>query len=211
MIHELRTYTLLPKKAPEFLKLTRKVGFEIRSKHSKCLGYWTSEIGDLNQVVHLWEYEDFAHRTQTRAALAEDKEWQKQFVSEARKCQLRQESTILIPSDVWPFTPGSGNGIYELRYYRLYPGKVGEWMEIFGKGLPARTKHSKPVGVWSSELGGLNMVYHMWGYPDLQARADVRKQVAADPAWSDAVKSLGPLMLEMSAKILVPTSFSPMQ
>ena len=60
MIHELRTYTLLPKKAPEFLKLTRKVGFEIRSKHSKCLGYWTSEIGDLNQVVHLWEYEDFA-------------------------------------------------------------------------------------------------------------------------------------------------------
>ena len=211
MIHELRTYTLLPKKAPEFVKLTRKVGFEIRSKHSKCLGYWTSEIGDLNQVVHLWEYEDFAHRTQTRAALAEDKEWQKQFVSEARKCQLRQESTILIPSDVWPFTPGSGNGIYELRYYRLYPGKVGEWMEIFGKGLPARTKHSKPVGVWSSELGGLNMVYHMWGYPDLQARADVRKQVAADPAWSDAVKSLGPLMLEMSAKILVPTSFSPMQ
>ena len=211
MIHELRTYTLLPKKAPKFLKLTRKVGFEIRSKHSKCLGYWTSEIGDLNQVVHLWEYEDFAHRTQTRAALAEDKEWQKQFVSEARKCQLRQESTILIPSDVWPFTPGSGNGIYELRYYRLYPGKVGEWMEIFGKGLPARTKHSKPVGVWSSELGGLNMVYHMWGYPDLQARADVRKQVAADPAWSDAVKSLGPLMLEMSAKILVPTSFSPMQ
>jgi len=211
MIHELRTYTLLPKKAPEFLKLTRKVGFEIRSKHSKCLGYWTSEIGDLNQVVHLWEYADFAHRTQTRAALAEDKEWQKQFVSEARKCQLRQESTILIPSDVWPFTPGSGNGIYELRYYRLYPGKVGEWMDIFGKGLPARTKHSKPVGVWSSELGELNMVYHMWGYPDLQARADVRKQVAADPAWSDAVKSLGPLMLEMSAKILVPTSFSPMQ
>ena len=115
MIHELRTYTLLPKKAPEFVKLTRKVGFEIRSKHSKCLGYWTSEIGDLNQVVHLWEYEDFAHRTQTRAALAEDKEWQKQFVSEARKCQLHQESTILIPSDVWPFTPGSGNGIAESR------------------------------------------------------------------------------------------------
>jgi len=211
MIHELRTYTLLPKKAPEFLKLTKKVGFEIRSKHSSCLGYWTSEIGDLNQVVHLWEYSDFAHRTQTRAALAEDKEWQKQFVSEARKCLLHQESTVLIPSDVWPFTPGSGNGIYELRYYRLYPGKVGEWIEIFGKGLPGRTKYSKPVGVWSSELGGLNMVYHMWGYPDLQARADVRKQAATDPVWSEAVKLLPPLMLEMSAKILIPTSFSPMQ
>ena len=29
--------------------------------------------------------------------------------------------------------------------------------------------------------------------------------------YKDAVKSLAPLMLEMSAKILIPTSFSPMQ
>ena len=211
MIHELRTYTLKPHKTADFLKLTRKVGFELRTKHSKCLGYWTTEIGELNQAVHLWEYEDFAHRTQTRAALAEDKEWQKQYVREATRCHLHQESEVLIPSDVWSFTPGSGNGIYELRRYRLYPGKVGEWMELFGKGLPARTKHSAPVGVWSSELGGLNMVYHLWGYADLQARADVRKQVAADPVWSETVKSLAPLMLEMSAKILIPTSFSPMR
>ena len=211
MIHELRTYTLKPHKTSSFLKLTKKVGFELRTKHSKCLGYWTTEIGELNQAVHLWEYEDFAHRTQTRAALAEDKEWQKQYVREATRCHIHQESEVLIPSDVWPFTPGSGNGIYELRYYRLYPGKVGEWMELFGKGLPARTKHSAPVGVWSSELGGLNMVYHLWGYADLQARADVRKQVAADSAWSETVKSLSPLMLEMTAKILIPTSFSPMR
>src|SRR5262245_5663915 len=211
MIHELRTYTLKPNKAAEFVKLTKKVGFEIRSKHSKCLGYWITEIGELNQVVHLWEYENFAHRTQTRAALAEDKAWQKKFVSEARKYHIRQESTVLIPSDVWPFTPGEGNGIYELRYYRLYPGKVAEWLEIFGKGLPARTKYSKPVGVWSSELGGLNTVYHLWGYPDLQARADVRKLAMADPVWSEVVKGLTPLMLEMTAKILVPTAFSPMK
>ena len=211
MIHELRTYTLKPNRAADFVKLTRKVGFEIRSKHSKCLGYWTSEIGDLNQVVHLWEYDDWTHRTQTRVALAEDKEWQRDFVSRARKCHIRQESTVLIPSDVWPFTPGTGNGVYEMRYYRLYPGKVAEWLAIFGKGLAARAKYSKPVGVWSSELGGLNMVYHMWGYPDLQARADVRKQAAADSAWTDTVKGLGPLMLEMNAKILIQTSFSPMK
>jgi len=211
MIHELRTYTLKPKKVMDFLKLTRKVGFEIRAKHSKCVGYWTSEVGELNQVVHLWEYEDFAHRTAVRAALAEDKEWRKEYLPEARRCHLFQESTVLIPSDVWPLTPGSGNGIYELRYYKLYPGKVGEWLSLFGKGLPARAKYSKPVGVWSSELGGLNMVYHLWGYPDLQSRADTRKQVAADPAWSETVNGLSGLMLEMNAKILIPTDFSPMR
>ena len=211
MIHELRTYTLKPNKALKFLKLTRKVGFEIRAKHSKCLGYWTSEIGELNQVVHLWEYDDFAHRTSARASLAKDKDWQKQYLPEARECHLYQESTVLIPSDVTPFTPGEGNGIYELRYYRLYPGKVPEWLALFGKGLEARGKYSKPVGVWSSELGGLNMVYHLWGYADLQARADIRKKAMADPGWTETVKGLAPLMLQMDAKILIPTDFSPMR
>jgi len=211
MIHELRTYTLRPHKVTEFLKLTRRVGYDIRTKHSKCLGYWTSDIGDLNQVVHLWEYEDYAHRTESRAALAEDKDWRKLYLPDARKCHLRQESTVLIPSDVWPFTPGSGNGVYELRYYRLYPGKVGEWLGTFGQGLHARAKYSTPVGVWSSELGGLNMVYHLWGYADLQARADIRKQAMSDPGWTETVKGLGPLMLEMNSKILIPTDFSPMK
>jgi hypothetical protein len=211
MIHELRTYTLRPKKMADFVTLTRAVGYKLRTKHSKCLGYWTTEVGELNQVVHLWEYEDYAHRSRVRAALGKDKAWQTKYLPKARECHLRQETTVLIPSDAWPFTPGAGNGVYELRYYRLYPGKVNEWLGIFGRGLPARAKYSKPVGVWSAELGRLNMVYHLWGYADLQARADVRKQVAADSAWAETVKGLGPLMQVMYAKILIPTDFSPMR
>lgn len=211
MIHELRTYTLKPNKVVDFLKLTREVGYAIRTRHSKCLGYWTTEVGELNQVVHLWEYDDFAHRTRVRAALAKDPDWTTKYLPHARECHRRQETTVLIPSDAWPFTPGAGNGVYELRYYRLHPGKVGEWLGIFGKGLPARSKYSPPVGVWSSELGRLNMVYHLWGYADLQARADIRKQTMADPAWAETVKGLGPLMQEMRAKILEPTDFSPMR
>ena len=211
MIHELRTYSLLPRKVADYLKLTREVGYKIRVKHSRCLGYWTSEIGELNQVVHLWEYEDFAHRTRTRTALAKDKAWQQKYVSKARDWMLHQDTVVLIPSDAWPFTAGSGNGIHELRYYRLHPGRVNEWLGIFGRGLPARSKYSKPVGVWSSELGGLNMVYHLWGYTDLQARADARKQAMGDAAWGDTVKQIGPLMQRMDSKILVPTDFSPMR
>ncbi len=211
MIHELRTYTLRPNKAADFLKLTREVGYALRTRHSKCLGYWTTEVGELNQVVHLWEYEDFAHRTRVRIALAKDPDWTTKYLPHSRECHQRQETTVLIPSDAWSFTPGVGNGVYELRYYRLYPGKVNEWLGIFGKGLPARAKYSSPVGVWSSELGRLNMVYHLWCYADLQMRADVRKQVMADAAWAETVKGLNPLMQEMRTKILVPTDFSPMR
>jgi hypothetical protein len=211
MIHELRTYTLKPSKVADFLKLTREAGYAIRTRHSKCLGYWTTEVGDLNQVVHLWEYDDFAHRTSVRTALARDPDWTTKYLPHARDCHQRQAATVLIPSDAWPFTPGVGNAIYELRYYRLHPGKVNEWLGLFAKGLPARAKYSAPVGVWSAELGRLNMVYHLWGYSDLQARAEVRKQTVADPAWAETVKALNPLMQEMRCKILVPTDFSPMR
>ena len=47
MIHELRTYTLLPKKAPEFLKLTRKVGFEIvgtEREVGRKMGRWLDVV-----------------------------------------------------------------------------------------------------------------------------------------------------------------------
>lgn len=211
MIHELRTYTLIPDRAAEFVNLTREAGFAIRTRHSKCLGYWTTEIGDLNQVVHLWEYEDYAHRTRVRAALARDGAWNSEYLPRSRPCLVSQESTILVPSDVWPFTPTTGNGIYELRFYRLNSGKVSEWLQIFGNGLQSRQRYSKPVGVWSSELGTLSQVFHLWGYADLQARAEIRKAALADPVWKETVANLGPLMQIMESKILVPTDFSPLR
>ena len=39
----------------EFLQLTTEE-FHLRTAHSKLLGYWTTELGGLNEVVHLWEY-----------------------------------------------------------------------------------------------------------------------------------------------------------
>ena len=199
MIHELRTYTLLPKKAPEFLKLTRKVGFEIRSKHSKCLGYWTSEIGDLNQVVHLGSTRT---RPSTRRAALSRTRRGRSVLNEARTSSS-QESTILI-------RPTYAVRRARQRHIRLANTaftRQGRRVGNLRKACPAHEELEARRG-WSRSWRGL--VYTCGG-THLQARADVRKQVAADPVWSDAVKSLAPLMLEMSAKILVPTSFSPMQ
>ncbi|HUG37812.1 MAG TPA: NIPSNAP family protein, partial [Candidatus Limnocylindrales bacterium] len=195
----------------EFMRLTREVGYPIRHRHSRCVAYWATEVGELNQAVHLWEYDDFAHRTRVRAALAADSEWQEKFLPAIRPCLLHQVSAVLIPSDVWPFTPAS-HGIYELRYYKLLPGRVGEWLAKFRTGLAARAKYGNtPVGVWTAELGSLNMVYHLWGYADLQDRADVRKTFADDPVWTEVVRTASPLMLEMNTKILIATDFSPLR
>lgn len=211
MIHELRTYTIQPSKFKDFVAHTAKVGIKLRTKHSKLAGYWTTEIGELNQVVHLWEYENFDHRTRVRAALAKDKAWNTKYVSRSRPMLQHQESMVLVPADFWPFTPPSGNGIYELRSYRLQAGKVPEWLEYFKTGLQARVKYSKPVGVWSSELGELNRVVHLWPYESLEHRARVRKAFMADPLWKETVVKLQPLMQVMESKILIPTEFSPLK
>jgi len=211
MIHELRTYTIQPPKFKDFIALTSKVGIKLRTKHSKVVGYWTTEIGELNQVVHLWEYEDFDHRTRVRAALAKDKAWNTQYLPRSRPMLQHQESMVLVPADFYPFTRPSGTGIYELRSYRLHPGKVPEWLEHFKDGLPARQKYSKPVAVWSSELGELNRVVHLWQYESLEHRARVRKAALADPAWKETVAKLGLLMQVMESKVLTPTEFSPLK
>ena len=39
----------------EYLALTAEK-FHLRTIHSVLHGYWTVELGGVNQVVHLWEY-----------------------------------------------------------------------------------------------------------------------------------------------------------
>ena len=36
--------------------------FHIRTNASKLNGYWTAEIGGINQVVHIWEYGKILYR-----------------------------------------------------------------------------------------------------------------------------------------------------
>src|SRR5262245_14049447 len=59
MIYELRTYTLKQGSVPEVAKNSGAVGRDIRKDdYGKLEGYWITEIGPLNQVMHLWSYKD---------------------------------------------------------------------------------------------------------------------------------------------------------
>ena len=62
MIYEFRTYTTGPGQAPLLAKYSAEIGRPIRGDdHGKLEGYWLTEIGPLNQVMHLWSYEDMNH------------------------------------------------------------------------------------------------------------------------------------------------------
>jgi hypothetical protein len=212
MIHELRTYNVLPGRAAEYLELAGSVSQPIRGdRFGKLVGYWGTEHGPLNQVVHMWEYADVAARAQARAGLAKDERWLKEYVPRAQPLLVSQDNMLLAPLDWYPFRPASGMGIYELRSYRFQPGKIGEWAKLAQTALPIREKYSAPVGFWQVEVGPLNTVVHLWPYRDAQHRAEVRKAVAADPAWQDVIARLYPLLQAQESKVLIPASFSPLK
>jgi len=101
MIYEMRTYQVGAGKAPEFLAFYEAGGLGIISKYAKLIGCWVKESGVLNSVVFIWAYDDFAHRTQQRAKLAQDPEW-KVFVPKMLPFLVHQESVFMNPAAFSP-------------------------------------------------------------------------------------------------------------
>ena len=95
MIFELRTYTTKPGKAPYYLDLFRTSGVDLVTKHLPMLGYWLSDVGDLNRIHHLWVYENFEERMAKRASLAGETQWNEGFIKTAFEVVIAQESRFM--------------------------------------------------------------------------------------------------------------------
>lgn len=104
MIVDLRTYTLRPGGLAPYLDLYRREGYAVHTSHVGApLGYYATEIGELNQVVHLWGFESLADRERRRAGLEADPRWMgyRQQMWDAGNVQ-RQENKILRAINVQP-------------------------------------------------------------------------------------------------------------
>src|SRR6202789_3478144 len=74
MIIEMRTYTLRPGTLVEVEKRFAE-GLPGREKHSKLAAFWHTEVGPLNQIIHVWTYDSFEHRADVRAAASKEERW----------------------------------------------------------------------------------------------------------------------------------------
>jgi hypothetical protein len=211
MIHELRTYTFAPGKAPAYLELVAKVGRPVRGDdYGTCHGYWVHEFGTLNQVSHLWSYPSLDERTRLRAALGQNERWSKEFVAQAQPLLVRQDLKLLNP--VKPVTPPEkSGGVYELRTYRAKPGDARAYAALLHSYFPVREKYSRNVGLWTGEMPQPNELVHMWNYPDLNTRAATRAAVAEDAGWKEFLGKAAGRLVEMQSVILLPAAFSPMK
>ncbi|WP_111765958.1 NIPSNAP family protein [Nakamurella deserti] len=102
MIVDQRTYAARPGRLQEFVDTFTARGLPLYTRYCGTLiGYFTSESGALNQVVHLWGYADAADRDIRRAALARDPGWQV-FLDMALPLLVSQESRLLRPTAFSP-------------------------------------------------------------------------------------------------------------
>lgn len=104
MIIDLRTYTMMPGRLNAFLKLYEEEGLPIQLRHQgQPVGYFVTEIGPQNQIVHLWRYDSIADRELRRAALAADADWVAYRVKSGETGNVQyQENKILVPARFSP-------------------------------------------------------------------------------------------------------------
>ena len=209
MIYEMRTYDLKPRSLPEVLKRFGE-GYETtRKKFSPLAAFWYTEIGPLNQIIHVWPYKDLAERTRIRAEAVAAGGWP----PKTAEFIVSMKSEIFVPWDNSPLLePGERGPYFEMRTYTMSPGDGPKVQKAWAGALPARQKLSPLIATWFSELGGLNKFVHIWPYKSLEQRTTVRAQALASGAWPpSAAPDAAYTTVAQENKILLAAPFSPLK
>lgn len=96
-VYEICTDTFRPHGLKKIVALWEPL-IEARMKLSPMVGAWSSELGPMNQWVHIWAYEDFGHRMEVRARAAKQG-WPP---ADYGGLLVRQENVICFPADFSP-------------------------------------------------------------------------------------------------------------
>lgn len=205
MIYEIRTYTLKPGSVAEFKKRFES-SLANRLKYSELAAFWHTEIGPLNQVIHVWPFEDLQQREEIRNRAAQEPDWPPKNA----ELMLSMQSEIFTPA---PFSPKLGGNqklgqVYEMRIYQYQPGSIPTVIERWQEALQGGRLELSPIAAcMSSEIGQLNVWIHIWPYASLAERDRVRAETKQLDTWPPKTREF---LLSQQNKIMVPASFSPM-
>ena len=205
MIVEMRSYQLKPRSVPEAEKRFGEA-LPARTKFSPLAGFWHTEVGALNQIIHMWPYADLNERQRIRAEAVKAGVWPPpigEFIDS-------MESKILIPAPFSPpLAPRKLGGLYEIRTYVYKPGSIPKVIDRWSGAIAERVKLSPLVGAWYTELGTLNQWVHIWAYKDAGERERIRAEALKRGIWPPP--GGGDLLLKQENVLAVPAAFSPLQ
>lgn len=95
----------------------------------------------------------------------------------------------------------------------VVPGKMNEFMEVFGKEyLPASNKLGrKLVGQFRTTIGTLDEITDLWAYEDLAHLQGAQETRARSPEMMKAGEKLRALIAHETTRLMVPTPLSEMK
>ncbi len=138
MIIEMRTYTLRPGTLVEVEKRFGEA-LPIREKHGKLAAFWHTEVGPLNQIIHVWTYDSFEQRAAVRVASQKEEGWPppiREFITD-------QATEVFHPAPFSPpLTPREVGPLFEIRQYTLIPGAIPGLIERWSEKIEGRQKFS---------------------------------------------------------------------
>ena len=96
-LYELRTYTLHVGKMAEVVRLYQEFFpiFEKAGFDKKLVGFFTGDTGTINQLLHLWKFDDDADRRRHWEAVYANKDFIENFAPKVRALLMTQEVKLL--------------------------------------------------------------------------------------------------------------------
>lgn len=103
MIYDFRMYTLKPGAVPDYMAAVKDVALPLRLSHGiKLAGWYYSDIGELNQVVHIWAYRDYAHLAEAKAKVTGSDEWKQNYIPRVQSLIVSQKTWLMLSPDFAP-------------------------------------------------------------------------------------------------------------
>ena len=103
--------------------------------------------------------------------------------------------------------------ILEVRDYHVLTGKLPELLRLYAEeGIPIQEEVLGGfVGAFTTDVGALSTYTHMWRYDSYEEREQRRAALQARDDWQAFLAKIQPLIHTQQNRVLVPTSFSPLQ
>lgn len=204
MLYDIHTYDLKPRTVAELEGRVAEV-LPKRLEISPLGGFWHTEAGPLNQIIHIWPYENMAHRTASRALMNSRNVWG----SLAAEFVVNMQSDIYLPAPFTrPLSEGELGPIYEMRTDTYCPGDIPFVIDAWGNAILEREEYSPLVGAFYSDGGSMNKWMHIWAYDSFEQRLKVRDVIREKGNWPPSIP-VSPLHQE--SKILMSADFSPLR
>ncbi|UFN47694.1 NIPSNAP family protein [Roseomonas sp. OT10] len=95
--------------------------------------------------------------------------------------------------------------LVDLRTYTIRLRRMGEFLEVFDRlAMPVQRRYlGRPLGIFTSAVGPLNQVVHLWGFDDMGEFQRKHAERDRDPDWPAYLKASADLILAQENRLIL--------